>query len=97
MWTPPSFTAPWPESAFEKVGWRPRQGSSDSSEGSSGKGHSRRGSVVRLSKARHPRDAARIANPVVQSYMVADTYADYRGVTYAVRTGARRAAGQPAR
>ena len=90
MWTPPRFTAVWPESAFEKAGWRPRSGSSDSCEGSSGKGSSRRGSVLRPSKARHPNDAARIGNQVVESYLTADSYSDYRGVTYVVRSAARR-------
>lgn len=92
MWAPPKFTAVWPDGAFDK-GWRARSGSGDSSEG--GKGGGRKGSLLlRPSKARHPREASRIANQVVESYMVADTYSDYRGVSYVVRTAVRRTPGR---
>ena len=89
MWTPPKFTAVWPETAFEGAGWRLRQGSSDSAEESSNK---KSGAVLRPSKARHPLDAARIGNAVVDSYLSADTYSDYRGAIYVVRTAAHRLA-----
>jgi hypothetical protein len=92
MGAPPKFTAVWPETAFDDAAWRKRQRSCDSSEGSSGKGSGRRGSLLRPSKARHPNDAARIGNAVVQSYLSADTYRDYRGLTYTVRTALRSAA-----
>lgn len=91
MGPPPKFTAVWPETAFDDAAWRKRQGSCGSSEDGSGKG-GRRASLLRPSKARHPNDAARIGNVVVQSYLEADTYRDYRGLTYTVRTAARSAA-----
>ena len=89
MGAPPKFTAVWPETAFGAAGWRARNGSCESSESSGKGGSGRRASLLRPSKARHPHEASRLANPVVESYMTSEEYSDYRGVSYMVRTVAR--------
>ena len=85
---PPKHTAVWPESAFT-----PAESEWERSDSAFGSGKPRRRSALlpRPSRARHPHEAARFANPVIQSYLVADTYEDYRGLTYK----ARRRAGRP--
>lgn len=86
-----AYTAVWPESAFtpEPAAWSVKRSGSVAS-GSSGGGKARcRSTLVRPSKARHLHEAARFANPVVESYMAADSYEDYRGLLYKARTGAR--------
>ena len=89
MGAPPKFTAVWPETAFGTAGWRARAGSCESTESSGKAGSGRRASLLRPSKARHPHEASRLANPVVESYMTSDEYSDYRGVSYFVRRVAR--------
>ena len=82
MSKPPPYTPPWPASALAPPLW-----SEDGVKRGSG---ARRPSLLRPSKARHPQDAARFANPVIQSYMHADSYSDYRGATYKARGAAAR-------
>jgi hypothetical protein len=89
----PVYTQPWPESAFKpptpEAPARPRAGSSGSS-GSESSARRRAASLLRPSKARHLSEAARFANPVIESYMHAEDYSDYRGIAYKARGSARR-------
>jgi hypothetical protein len=85
------YTGEWPEEAFKPPASPAKRAGSGGSAFSEGV-RRRAASLVRPSKARHPQEVARLANPVIASYLVAETYADYRGIIYKARAPSWRRA-----
>jgi hypothetical protein len=81
------YTGEWPEDAFKPPPSpvKPRAGSTGSGSALAEGVRKRAASLVRPSRARHPQEAARFANPVITSYLCDETYSDYRGCIYKAR------------
>ena len=85
-------TPHWPDSAFRPVPQRRARGrSAVEADGKASK------PLVKVSRERHLSEAERFANPVLSTYLLDDTYSDYRGACFKARVHAAQRRGHRVR